>query len=68
MVRQRIDPDTDYPVSFRLPADLRDDLEREAKATNRSRSYVIVEVLRQWQAWWKKEREAKLPASKGESK
>ena len=66
MVRQRIDPETDFPVSFRLPADLRADLDKEAQVQKRSRSYVIVEVLRQWQAWWKKEREAKLP--KGESK
>jgi predicted transcriptional regulator len=46
----------DSPYSIRLPADLRADLDREAKLESRPVSYLIVQAMRQWIEWRKAQR------------
>lgn len=58
MARGTIRPDTgqDAPTSIRIPQDVMADIDREADEQRRSRSWVVVEILRQWQAWKKRDR------------
>jgi hypothetical protein len=42
-----------FPTSVRLPEDLKRDLEAECKRDSRSMSWLIVHVLRRWQAYQK---------------
>jgi hypothetical protein len=37
------------PISIRLPADLRSDLERVSRERDVTVSWIVVEVLRRWQ-------------------
>ncbi len=48
-----------HPTSVWLPEDLRADLQAEADDKRRSRSWVIVEILRQWQAFFRKQKQFK---------
>lgn len=48
-----------HPTSIWLPEDLRDDLQAEADDKRRSRSWLIVEILRQWQSFWTKQKQFK---------
>ena len=51
-----------YATSLWLPLDLRDDLQAEAKKQQRSRSWVMLSILKQWQAWMKaKKNSPKMP-------
>ena len=48
-----------HPTSVWLPEDLRQDLQEEADKLRRSRSWVIIEVLRQWQSFWRAKKKHK---------
>jgi predicted transcriptional regulator len=39
------------PTSIRIPADLKRDLQKEARREDRTLSMLIILVLRQWLAW-----------------
>jgi predicted DNA-binding protein len=45
----------DSPTSIRLPREVRDFLRACAKAEGRTLSAVVIEVLRRWQVWKKKQ-------------
>lgn len=45
------------PTCVRLPADVRRDIQREADANQRTLSWTIVNILRQWLAWRNKQNE-----------
>lgn len=47
-----------YPTSIWLSEDLRDDLRKEAAARDRSMSWMIKEILKQWQAFAVRKRQA----------
>ena len=44
-----------FPTSVRLPADLRDDIDRERKKEQHTQSGFIVQILRKWQRGLPKE-------------
>jgi len=49
----------DWPTSIRLPDDLKKDLYAEAVEQERHLSWVIISILRQWQAFNKTQKKHK---------
>ena len=45
------------PTSFRLPDELKRDLEKLAVKQRRSVSWVVIEALRQYVSWWKRQKQ-----------
>lgn len=53
-----------WPTSFRLPPDLRADLEIAAAEQRRPLTFTITEILRQWQAYWRQQKKMKIKPEK----
>lgn len=47
----------DWPTSVRLPLDLKRDLQEEANKRQWFLTYVIIDILKQWQAFNRKQKE-----------
>lgn len=48
-----------YPTSIRLPIDLKKDIDTAREEQRYTQSDFIVEILRQWQKFWRSERKFK---------
>lgn len=47
----------DWPTSIRLPLDLKRDLKAEADKRHWPMTFLMIEILRQWQAFHKKQKQ-----------
>lgn len=49
----------DHPTSIRLPDDIKLALDRAALEQRRDRTFIILEILRQWMQWVKQQKKKK---------
>lgn len=47
----------DWPTSIRIPLDLKRDLQAEANERHWPLTFVMLEIMRQWQAFRRKQKE-----------
>jgi predicted transcriptional regulator len=49
----------DYPTSIRIPPDIKRLLDKHAREQKRPRTYIILEILQQWLAFYTKQKKDK---------